>query len=96
VTDEIMPAAALGPTGLTMNGPAPVAIEAAVELSFVLASAAGCFFLIAVSLHFATKHLRLLDSPSANAFGLYLVHNNFVVWLQFAVLGTACSPSSKR
>jgi hypothetical protein len=44
VTDEIMPAAALGLTGLTMNGPAPVAIEAAVELSFVLASAAGCIF----------------------------------------------------
>jgi hypothetical protein len=40
-------------------------------------------------LHFATKHSRLLDSPSANAFGLYLVHYNFVVWLQFAVLGTA-------
>jgi surface polysaccharide O-acyltransferase-like enzyme len=40
-------------------------------------------------LHFATKHSRLLDSPSANAFGLYLMHYNFVVWLQFAVPGTA-------
>ena len=44
VTDEIMPAAALGLTGLTMNGPAPLAIEVAADLSFVLASATGCFF----------------------------------------------------
>jgi hypothetical protein len=39
-----MPAAALGLTGLTMNGPAPLAIEVAADLSFVLASATGCFF----------------------------------------------------
>ena len=44
---------------------------------------------IAVSLHFATKHSRLLGSLSANAYGLYLVHYNFVVWLQYALLGTA-------
>ena len=44
---------------------------------------------IAVSLHFATKHSRRLDSLSANAYGLYLVHYNFVVWLQYALLGTA-------
>jgi hypothetical protein len=29
---------------------------------------------IATSLHFATKHSRRLDSLSANACGLYLVH----------------------
>ena len=44
---------------------------------------------IAISLHFATKHSRRLDSLSANAYGLYLVHYNFVVWLQYALLGTA-------
>ena len=44
---------------------------------------------IAVSLHFTTKHSRRLDSLSANAYGLYLVHYNFVVWLQYALLGTA-------
>jgi surface polysaccharide O-acyltransferase-like enzyme len=26
---------------------------------------------------------------SANAYGLYLVHYDFVVWLQYALLGTA-------
>ena len=79
----------MGLTGLTMNGPAPIAVEVAADLSFVLACATGCFFLIAVSLHFATRHSRLLDSLSANAYGLYLVHYNFVVWLQYALLGTA-------
>ena len=47
------------------------------------------FFLIAVSLHFATGHSRLFDSLSANAYGLYLVHYNFVVWPQYALLGKA-------
>jgi glucan biosynthesis protein C len=79
----------MGLTGLTMNGAAPMTIEVAADLSFVLACATGCFFLVAVSLHFATKHSRLLDSLSANAYGLYLVHYNFVVWLQYALLGTA-------
>ena len=32
---------------------------------------------------------RLLDSLKANAFGMYLVHYLFVVWLQFALLGLA-------
>jgi hypothetical protein len=41
---------------------------------------------IAVSLHFATKHSRLLDRLSANACGLYRVHYNFVVWLQYALV----------
>jgi glucan biosynthesis protein C len=79
----------MGFTGLTLNGAAPVAVEVAADLSFVLACPTGCFFLIAVSLHFATGHSRRLDSLSANAYGLYLVHYNFVVWLQYALLGTA-------
>jgi surface polysaccharide O-acyltransferase-like enzyme len=32
---------------------------------------------------------RLLDSLKANAFGMYLVHYLFIVWLQFALLGLA-------
>jgi len=53
----------MGLTGLTMNGSAPIAVEVAANLSFVLACATGCFFLIAVSLHFATRHSRLLACP---------------------------------
>ena len=79
----------MGLTGLTMNGPAPLALRAAADLSFVVACATGCFFLIAVSLRFAAKQSRLLDGLSGNAYGLYLVHYNFVVWLQYALLGAA-------
>ena len=33
--------------------------------------------------------MRALDSLSANAYGMYLVHYVFVVWLQFALLDVA-------
>jgi glucans biosynthesis protein C len=79
----------MGLTSLTMNGPAPLGIEVAADFSFVVACATGCFFLIAVSLRFAVKQYRVLDNLSANAYGLYLVHYNFVVWLQYALLGLA-------
>ena len=76
----------MGLTDLTMNSEAPIGIEIAAYFSFVLACAAGCFFVIAVSLRFATKHSRILDSLAANAYGLYLVHYGFIVWLQYALL----------
>jgi peptidoglycan/LPS O-acetylase OafA/YrhL len=79
----------MGLTAWTMNGPTPLGVAIAADLGFVVACATGCFFLVAVSLRFATKPSRLLDSLSANAYGLYLVHYNFVVWLQYALLGAA-------
>ena len=79
----------MGFTALTLNGEAPVGIEIAADLGFVLACACGCFFFIAVSLRFATGQSRILDGLSANAYSLYLVHYDFVVWLQYALLGTA-------
>lgn len=79
----------MGLTGLTLSGSAPLAVEIAADLGFVVACATGCFFLIAASLRFAARRSRLLDRLSANAYGLYLVHYNFVVWLQYALLGAA-------
>ena len=76
----------MGLTALTMNGGASIGIEIAADLGFVLGCAAGCFFLIAVCLRFATAHSRLLGYLAANAYGLYLVHYVFVVWLQFSLL----------
>ena len=35
------------------------------------------------------RRTRLLDSLSANAYGLYLVHYTFVVWLQYVLLTAA-------
>jgi hypothetical protein len=79
----------MGLTGLTMNGGASLGIEIASDLSFVLACATGCFFFIGVCLRFATRRSRLLDSLSGNAYGLYLIHYDFVVWLQYALMATA-------
>lgn len=76
----------MGLTALTMNGGAPLGIEIAADLGFVLACATGCFFLIGVCLRFATGYSRLLDRLSVNAYSLYLVHYVFVVWLQYALL----------
>lgn len=76
----------MGLTALTMNGDASLGARFAADLSFVAACAAGCSFLIAACLRFATGHSRLLGYLSINAYGLYLVHYAFVVWLQYALL----------
>jgi Acyltransferase family len=78
----------MGLTALTMNGGRSVGLEIAADLSFVPACAAGCFFLIAVCLRFATGSSRLLGYLSANAYGVYLVHYVFIVWLQYLLLAT--------
>ena len=76
----------MGLTALTMQHGASLGVEIAADLSFVPACAAGCFFLIAVCLRFATGTSRLLGYLSANAYGIYLVHYVFIVWLQYALL----------
>jgi Acyltransferase family len=78
----------MGFTSLTLNGSASLATSIAADLSYVLACAASCFFLIAVSLHFAAKYSRVLGMLAGNAYALYLLHYVFVVWLQYALLNT--------
>jgi glucans biosynthesis protein C len=41
---------------------------------------------VAIFLHFARNRSRVLDSLSRNAYGMYLIHYVFVVWLQYALL----------
>jgi glucans biosynthesis protein C len=78
----------MGSTALTMNGPVSIAVEIIADLCFVLACAAGCLSFVAMSLRFGTKPSPILGSLAAHAYGLYLVHYVFVVWLQFALLAT--------
>jgi len=71
---------------------APLVLGAVAGLSFVLACFASCFFVFAAAIRFGGERFggakaRLLDSLKANAFGMYLVHYVFIVWLQFALLG---------
>ncbi|MPZ38085.1 MAG: acyltransferase family protein [Rhizobiales bacterium] len=76
------------PTALIMGsgGAAPLWLELAADVGFVVCCASGCLALMAVCIRFATNRHRWLDSLSANAYGMYLVHYPFVVWMQYALL----------
>lgn len=81
----------VAPTALTMTawGKDLPAVHLAANLGFVLSCATGCFFFAAVFLRFATNRSWLCDSLSENAYGMYLVHYVFVVWMQYLLLGLA-------
>ena len=78
------------PTAVIMESgsgqPGPLWLELAANLGFVVCCASGCLAVMAVSIRFATARRRWLDSLSANAYGMYLVHYPFVVWMQYALL----------
>ena len=78
------------PTSMTMAdwSNAPLALKFAAGMGFVVACAAGCLCLLAICLRFARERTRAFDSLSANAYGMYLVHYVFAVWLQYALLDT--------
>jgi len=66
-------------------GPVPhVGILA--DLVFALASMAGCFAFAAVFLRFSASRRPAAESLSDNAYGIYLIHYPFVVWLQYLLL----------
>jgi glucans biosynthesis protein C len=81
----------IGATALTMTawGGALPALQMLANLAFVLSCATGCFFFAAVFLSFAAARSQTFDSLSENAYGMYLVHYVFVVWLQYLLLGAA-------
>ena len=64
-----------------------VGVQVADYASYALASFASCFFVLAAVLRFGAVRSPVLDSLGANAYGMYLVHYLFVVWLQYALLG---------
>ena len=83
-------AAWLGVAGLAMqlSGP-PLGLQILQALCFVAACGSMCMFLLTLFLRFANQPWPALDSLSDKAFGLYLVHYVFVVWLQYLLLGVA-------
>jgi glucans biosynthesis protein C len=70
---------------------APLGLQISADLGFVLSCGSSSFFVIAVFLHFARNRSRVLDSLSRNAYGIYLIHYVFVVWLQYALLNAPVS-----
>jgi len=81
----------MGLTAWAMSYPvsAPLGLQIAVDSSFALACASGCFGVLASCLRFGTARSAVFDNLANNAFGIYLLHYGFVVWLQYALLGTA-------
>jgi surface polysaccharide O-acyltransferase-like enzyme len=80
---------ALTALAMRYSDAAPIGLQVVVGLSFAAACASGCFFVIATCLRFAAGRSRMLDSFARNAFGMYVFHYIFVVWLQYALLGVA-------
>ena len=79
----------MGLTALTMTdgGSTSLGLQALADLSFVLACFGSCFAVLALVLRFAGIRLRALAGLKRDAFGIYLIHYVFVVWLQYALLG---------
>jgi glucan biosynthesis protein C len=73
----------------------PLGLQILSDFGYVLACACGCFFVAGVSLRFARWRFAWLDSLSHSAYGMYLIHYVFVVWLQYALLGAALSAITK-
>jgi peptidoglycan/LPS O-acetylase OafA/YrhL len=75
--------------------PLPLATRLLSDLTFVLCCGAISFAFIALFCRFTTGRRPVLDSLSASAYGIYLIHYPVVVWLQFALLAVALSPIAK-
>lgn len=81
----------MGLMGLAMayRSSVPLGLQIAVGVGFALACTSGCFSVMAGCLRFGTRRSRILDNLANSAFGLYLLHYVFVVWLQYALLDVA-------
>jgi surface polysaccharide O-acyltransferase-like enzyme len=73
----------------------PLAYRLMAALAFPPACASGVLCLLAIALRFLTFRDRILDSLSANAYSIYLLHYVAVVWLQYALLAVAVSAVAK-
>jgi glucan biosynthesis protein C len=78
-----------GLTSLTLPdwNASPSAYRLASAFAFPLAAATGVLAFVAISLKWLRARETVLDSLSTNAYGIYLVHYVFVLWVQYALLG---------
>jgi glucans biosynthesis protein C len=64
-------------------------LDVIADFGLVLACAGMSFGLAAVFARFATRPWPLFNSLSDHAYGIYLLHYVFVIWLQYLLLGLA-------
>ena len=63
--------------------------------AFALFSAAMPFTILATSLRLARSSLSLLDAMRPQAYGIYLLHYIFIIWLQYVMYGLALPAAVK-
>jgi len=68
------------------DGPVPLGLQLAGDVSYVVACGASCLFVIALCLRFGRRSVPLLDSLKDCAYGIYLIHYVFIIWLQYLML----------
>jgi peptidoglycan/LPS O-acetylase OafA/YrhL len=76
----------VGPTALIVQGTTVPGLSLVADLGLVLCAASACLALAAAFLRFAGRHRPVFASLADNAYGIYLVHYVFVVWLQYILL----------
>jgi surface polysaccharide O-acyltransferase-like enzyme len=67
----------------------PLWWKTAYGLAFAMFSAAMAFTVLATSLRLARSSLRLLDAMQPSAYGIFLLHYIFIIWLQYYVYDPA-------
>jgi hypothetical protein len=67
----------------------PLWWRTAYGLAFASFSAAMAFTVLSILQHFAQFRWRLLDALQPSAYGVYLLHYIFIIWLQYAVYDTS-------
>jgi peptidoglycan/LPS O-acetylase OafA/YrhL len=73
----------------------PLARQLILGLGFVLCCGAISFAMLAVFRRFAGAPNPVWTSLSRNAYGIYLMHYGFVMWLQYALLAAAIPAVAK-
>jgi peptidoglycan/LPS O-acetylase OafA/YrhL len=63
--------------------------------AFVLCCGATAFAFMALFRRFANRRSRVFDSLSDNAYGIYLIHYGFVLWIQYALLRLSLPAAAK-
>jgi surface polysaccharide O-acyltransferase-like enzyme len=63
----------------------PLSWKAAYGIAFAMFSAAMACAVLATSLRLAQSSLSLLDAMQPSAYGIFLLHYIFIIWLQYAV-----------
>jgi surface polysaccharide O-acyltransferase-like enzyme len=84
-------------TAMSVNGWDGVVpgLEIIADIGLVLSCAAISFGTAALFVRFAGKPWPGFDSLSKHAYGIYLVHYLFVIWLQYLMLGVAIPAVAK-